>query len=76
MGKQSAIKVYYHTRNRILYMRRNTSVIQLIAFLVFFTLLTVPKTIFKFTLKRQFKHLRSFIRATTWNLTTSKYSLV
>ncbi|MES1160894.1 MAG: glycosyltransferase family 2 protein, partial [Bacteroidota bacterium] len=25
MGKQSAIKVYYHTRNRILYMRRNTS---------------------------------------------------
>lgn len=76
MGKQSAIKVYYHTRNRILYMRRNTSVIQLTTFLIFFALLTVPKTIFKFTLNRQFKHLKSFVRATTWNLTTSKYSLV
>jgi hypothetical protein len=76
MGKQSAIKVYYHTRNRILYMRRNTSVTQLITFLVFFTLLTTPKTIFKFAFKRQFKHLGSFIKATTWNLTTSKYSLV
>jgi GT2 family glycosyltransferase len=76
MGKQSAIKVYYHTRNRILYMRRNTSVAQLIAFYTFFLLFTTPKTIMKFAFSRQFEHLNSFIKGTTWNFTTSKHSPV
>ena len=76
MGKQSPIKVYYHTRNRILYMRRNSSVPQFMAFMAFFTLLTVPKTVFKYSLNRQFGHLKSFIKGTYWNLTTSKYSPV
>ncbi|RYE51822.1 MAG: glycosyltransferase family 2 protein [Sphingobacteriales bacterium] len=76
MGKESAIKVYYHTRNRILYMRRNTSKAQLLAFYAFFTVFTVPKSIIKFALRRQFKHLNSFIKGTTWNFTTSKQSPV
>jgi GT2 family glycosyltransferase len=76
MGKLSAIKVYYHTRNRILYMRRNTNFLQFLVFIVFFGLFTVPKSIFKFVFKKQFTHLRSFIKGITWNLTTSKYSLV
>ncbi|RYG06015.1 MAG: glycosyltransferase family 2 protein [Chitinophagaceae bacterium] len=76
MGKQSAIKVYYHTRNRILYMRRNTSKTQLLAFYTFFTLFTAPKAIAKFALSRQFKHLKSFVRGASWNLTTSKHSAV
>ncbi|MET0299341.1 MAG: glycosyltransferase family 2 protein [Flavitalea sp.] len=76
MGKQSAIKVYYHTRNRILYMRRNTSKTQLLAFYTFFTLFTAPKAIAKFALSRQFNHLKSFVRGASWNLTTSKHSAV
>lgn len=32
MGKKSAIKVYYHTRNRIMYMRRNTNFFQYASF--------------------------------------------
>ncbi len=74
MGKQSALKVYYHTRNRILYMRRNTSGLQFSAFITFFVLFTAPKAAVKFALKRQFPHLKSFIRGTVWNLKTSKYS--
>jgi GT2 family glycosyltransferase len=76
MGKQSAIKVYYHTRNRILYMRRNTSMLQFLAFITFFILFTAPKATLKFAFKRQFQHLKSFVKGTMWNLTTSKYSPV
>ena len=76
MGKQSAIKVYYHTRNRILYMRRNTNLLQFTAFITFFILFTAPKATVKFMVNRQFEHLKSFVKGTVWNLTTSKYSPV
>lgn len=76
MGKQSAIKVYYMTRNRILYMRRNTNVFQFLAFLTFYVLFTMPKSTMTFAINRQFGHLKSFLRGTFWNLKTSKYSPV
>ncbi len=76
MGKESAIKVYYHTRNRILYMRRNSKPLQLLAFLSFFIFFTAPKATLKFAFKRQFQHLKSFVKGALWNVTTSKYSPV
>lgn len=76
MGKQSAVKVYYHTRNRILYMRRNTNALQFSVFITFFILFTAPKAALKFAANRQFGHLRSFVKGTVWNVTTSKYSPV
>lgn len=76
MGKQSAIKVYYHTRNRILYMRRNTNALQFTLFCVFFILVSTPKAILKFTINKQMAHLKSFIKGVTWNLSKSKYSPV
>jgi GT2 family glycosyltransferase len=48
MGKESANKAYYHTRNRILYMRRNSNFIQFVAFMIFYILFTAPKAIFKY----------------------------
>jgi GT2 family glycosyltransferase len=76
MGKQSAIKVYYHTRNRILYMRRNANSIQFAAFMIFFMLFTAPKSTVRFVVNRQFGHLKSFVKGAFWNLTASKYSPV
>ncbi len=76
MGKQSAIKVYYHTRNRILYMRRNTNALQFIFFSLFFIFVSTPKAILKFSVNKQFAHLKSFFNGVTWNLTKSKYSPV
>jgi GT2 family glycosyltransferase len=76
MGKQSAIKVYYHTRNRILYMRRNTSAGKFVVFSLFFLFVSTPKAIVKYTVSKQFKHLKSYIKGITWNLTQSKYSAV
>jgi hypothetical protein len=74
MGKASAIKVHYMTRNRIFYMRRHANLGQFAVFIAFFSFLTVPKTVLKFAITKQFKHLKSFIKGVTWNLTTSKYS--
>ena len=76
MGKQSAIKVYYHTRNRILYMRRNTNILQFLLFCMFFTLVSTPKAIVKFSLNNQMAHLKSFLKGVTWNFSKSKYSPV
>ena len=76
MGKESAIKVYYHTRNRILYMRRNTNFFQFLVFITFFILFTAPKAIFRYLFKKQFEHLKSFVKGVLWNFTTSKYSPV
>jgi GT2 family glycosyltransferase len=76
MGSQSAIKVYYHTRNRILYMRRNTTPLQFFVFLAFFTLFTVPKTTATYTVRRQFGHLKSFFRGALENFKLSRHSPV
>ena len=76
MGKQSPVKVYYHTRNRILYMRRNNNKAQLLAFITFFVLFSAPKSAIQFVLNRQYGHLKSFVKGTVWNLKTSKYSPV
>lgn len=73
-GKDSPLKVYYLTRNRILYMRRNARPAQLALFLLFFALTSFPKGVASFILKRQFKHLGAFLRGTFWNFTHSSYS--
>ena len=76
IGKSNPMKVYYHTRNRILYMRRNTNFFQLLAFSFFFVFFTVPKSVAQFVFKKQFLHLRYFVKAVIWNLYSSSYSPV
>jgi GT2 family glycosyltransferase len=76
MGKQSAIKVYYHTRNRILYMRRNTRWNEFAVFIVFFVLFSAPKAILTYLFNRQYEHLKSFVRGANLGLRASKYSPV
>lgn len=71
MGKESAIKAYYHTRNRILYMRRNSEQEQFLAFAAFFTFFTVPKSVIQYVAKLQFKHLSAFTRGIAWNFKSS-----
>lgn len=74
MGKMSATKVHFMTRNRIFYMRRHANLGQFLVFISFFSVLTVPKTVIKFVKNKQFGHLKSFIKGITWNLTNSKHS--
>ena len=76
VGKNNPMKIYYHTRNRILYMRRNTNFLQLITFSAFFIFFTFPKSVISFALKKQFLQLRYFIKGAVWNLYSSSYSPV
>lgn len=71
MGKESPMKAYYHTRNRILFMRRNTKPHQFAFFMVFVALFVVPKSLLKYMLKRQPEHMRSFLRGLMWNINYS-----
>jgi GT2 family glycosyltransferase len=74
MGKESPLKVHFMTRNRIYFMRRNATLPQLLVFIGFFSFFTIPKTVLKFSLKKEWKHLKAFINGITWNLKNSKYS--
>lgn len=75
MGKKSSLKTYYHTRNRILYMRRNTNLLQYIFFITFFLLVSTPKAMVKFIAEKKMDHLKSFLKGIRWNFTESKYSV-
>ena len=76
LGLQSPKKLYYMTRNRILYMRRNVPLSQFLVFICFFTFVSLPKAIFTHLIKGQYQHLKSFVKGVLWNVTTSKHSIV
>jgi len=76
VGKQNPMKVYYHTRNRILFMRRNNNFFHLSIFALFFTFFTMPKSIYKYVVNRQFEHLKLFLKGVVWNLHSSSASPV
>jgi GT2 family glycosyltransferase len=76
VGKNNPLKTYYLTRNRILYMRRNTGSRNKLIFLLFFTAFTIPKSVIRFVIKRQFTHLKFFIKGVAWNLYHSSRSHV
>ncbi len=67
VGKLSALKTYYITRNRILFMRRHASNLQWLAFVLFMVLFTIPKNLISYTLKRDFKHIKAFVKGILWN---------
>jgi GT2 family glycosyltransferase len=76
MGKKSTIKLYYHTRNRILFMRRNSNFFQKTVFMLFFIFVTAPKEILKYIFTKQFDHLQAFLKGSLWNLRESSRSPV
>jgi len=66
-GSQSPLKVYYMTRNRLLFMRRNSKGIKLIMGIVFYFLLAVPKDFIKYLIHGQFNLIRSFVNGVIWH---------
>lgn len=68
-GKNSPLKTYYISRNRILFARRNFKGLSLMISLLFQAFISIPKNTLTFLLKGQMKHLKAFWRAVLWNLT-------
>lgn len=68
IGNNSPLKTYYHSRNRILFMRRNAKGASFILALLFFTFLATPKKIGAYILKMDYQNLRAYIKGIVWNL--------
>ncbi|MGZ3854132.1 MAG: glycosyltransferase family 2 protein [Flavisolibacter sp.] len=67
-GKTSPLKTFYLTRNRILFMRRNSTLAAFSLFIVYFTFFAIPKNSAYYLLKRQTNHLKSFWKGIFWHL--------
>lgn len=68
VGRESTIRTYYLTRNRILFIRRHGSLAQRLVFYGFFAVAVLPKHVASYVLKGRFEHANAFLKATVWNL--------
>jgi GT2 family glycosyltransferase len=66
-GKESPLKTFYLTRNRILFMRRNAPPHGLLFFLTYFVCFTIPKNTAQYLIKKQPDHLKSFWKGILWH---------
>jgi GT2 family glycosyltransferase len=72
VGAMSPLKTYYLNRNRIYFMRRNFSTINMFFFSLFLIFFTIPKNCIVFILRGQFNHLKVFLKAIWWNVVHDK----
>jgi GT2 family glycosyltransferase len=70
-GKESPLKTFYLTRNRILFMRRNAPWPAFVLFSLYFVICTMPKNTVTYLVKRQGTHLRSFWKGILWQFNPS-----
>lgn len=68
VGKDSPLKTYYMTRNRIRYMRRNAPAWSLVAFLAYWLAVVTPLHSLRFLARGQRAHLEAFWRGMAWHL--------
>lgn len=64
------LKMYFMTRNRLLFMRRNYPGLSLIVFWFYFLLLALPKNILELIFHRDWKNIRAFFAAVGWNISS------
>ena len=65
-GKNSPLKTYYMNRNRLLFVRRNSSGITLFLGVIYFFLIPLPKNTGKYLFDK--KHLSALYRGVAWNI--------
>jgi len=67
-GDESPLKVFYMTRNRILFMRRNSSFLSFLVGITFFIFTSIPKHCIKFLMKGKLLLLNAYFRGIAWNI--------
>lgn len=68
VGKNSTLKTYYMTRNRLLFMRRHTRGTIKLFWFIFFITFSLPKNALTY-LFLSGDHMRAFWQALAWNIT-------
>jgi GT2 family glycosyltransferase len=74
VGKASALKIYFNTRNRMLFIRKNTSLLNTILFSIYYTLIACPKAVLKLLLDKQPNLAKWTFKGLLWNYTHGKNS--
>jgi len=74
VGRDSDLKTYFMHRNRMLYIRRNTNLLNTLLFSTYYIGISCPKSIIKYYLNGRKDLIPWVIKAITWNLTNSKDS--
>lgn len=72
IGKESPLKIYYISRNRILYAKRNSSGMTLLINFAYLNLISFPKSLVKYMLARRFDLMKATIKAIVWNFKRRK----
>jgi GT2 family glycosyltransferase len=70
-GKGSTLKTHYYSRNRLLYLRRNTFGFQKFLMFIYYFFVAVPKNMLGYLVKRDWPHLKAFWKGFVWNFSNS-----
>ncbi len=68
-GVDSPLKNYYLTRNRILFMRKNSSAVNFYGYLLFHFMVSMPVNILKYILKGKINNLKKYLQGSMDGLT-------
>ncbi len=74
-GRNSPLKEYFMTRNRILFIRRNAATWHLALFIIYFMLAVIPRNMAVYIVSGRMDLSRQFWRAISWNITHNKASM-
>lgn len=74
VGKIGDLKMYFMTRNRLLFMRRNYPGMSLVLFWLYFLVVATPKNIVQLMLKKDWKNAYALWAGVRWNLSSSIHS--
>ncbi|MFC3559008.1 glycosyltransferase family 2 protein [Pedobacter jamesrossensis] len=74
VGKESAIKTYFMTRNRMLFIRRNTSTFNTLIFSIYYILIACSKQVITQFLKGRKDLIKWTFKGLFWNFKNSKNS--
>lgn len=74
VGKESAIKTYFMTRNRMLFIRRNTGYLNTFFFSLYYVGIACTKQIISYVVKGKIKLAKWTVKALIWNFTQGKNS--
>ncbi|MDB5257317.1 MAG: hypothetical protein JWM14_2012 [Chitinophagaceae bacterium] len=67
VGRENPLKVYYMTRNRILFLRRNKKTLMVALFMLYFTFIAVPKNSLEYIRRGKLDLLVAFLKGYAWN---------
>lgn len=74
VGKASAIKTYFNIRNRMLFIRNNTSWFNTILFSIYYTVIACPKAVIKMLASNDAHLAKWVLNGLFWNYTHQKES--